>query len=158
MLRLAMVSLAAAVVGGWTIPQDMGGGGAKQEDKACDVAKSEMRDYCAGCKAWPATDQVEKGACKKCKGKVEKADTCIKTCWDCPKMHDKPQRHAKNCCDAPGCCKEIPVLALVSYVCDGCKAAAAKQADVKHAAEKCAGKIKKTCAESTKFPHGGTAD
>ena len=158
MTRLATISLAAALICGWTARQDMGGGmGATQEEKACDVAKSEPRDYCAGCKIWPASDQVDKGACKTCKGKVEKVETCVKSCWVCPKMHDgKPKRHEKDCCGMKGCCKETPILAIVSYACDGCKAAAAKEADVKHTGEKCAGKIQKVCSESTKFPHGGT--
>ena len=160
MSRFITVSLAATLLCGWTVAQDMGGGmGAPQEEKNCDVAKAEMRDYCAGCKGWPASDQVEKNACKTCKGKVEKAETCVKTCFVCPKMHKgKPARHATDCCGAKGCCTETPILALVWYACDGCKAKAQKEADVKHAGEKCGGAIKKTCAESTKFPHGGTAD
>ena len=161
MAKFALMAVAAVLVGGWTFPQDMGGGApaAAQEETQCDVSKAEMREYCAGCKAWPASDQIEKGACKKCKGKIEKVETCIKICWECPKMHDgKPKRHAKNCCASPTCCKETPILALVSYACEACKAKAPKEADVKHATEKCEGKIKKTCAETTKFPHGGKAD
>ncbi|HZN63535.1 MAG TPA: hypothetical protein VFC90_14115 [Planctomycetota bacterium] len=155
MTKLATISLAAALMCGWTPAQDMGGGA--QEEKACDLSKTEQRDYCAGCKTWPAADQIEKGACKKCKGKVEKAETCVKVCWVCPKMHGgQPKRHSKDCCGVKGCCTETPILALVWYVCDGCQGKAMKEADVKHAGEKCEGKIKKTCAESNKFPHGGT--
>lgn len=154
MHRFTVVSLAVAVLCAWTPAQEMGG--APQEEKACDLAKTEVRDYCAGCKAWPAADQIEKGACKKCKAKIDKAETCIKVCWVCPKMHGgKPQRHAKDCCGAKGCCTETPILALVWYSCDGCPGKAMKEADVKHA-DKCAGKVKKSCAESNTFPHGGT--
>ena len=155
MKRIALASLAAAVLGGLALAQDMGGGmGSKPQEKACDVSKVEARDYCATCKAWPASDQIEKGNCKTCKGKVEKAETCVKTCFTC-KMHGAPTRHSKNCCGAKGCCTESPVLALVWYKCDACAAKARKETDVKHATETCAGKIAKTCEQSGAFPHGG---
>ncbi|HEU4339834.1 MAG TPA: hypothetical protein VFS19_07175 [Planctomycetota bacterium] len=151
-MRKIVIGAAVAALCGWSAAQDMGGGA--QEEKACDLAKVESRDYCAGCKGWPASDQVEKGACKKCKGKVEKMETCVKVYWDCPKMHGSPKRHAKNCCTSKTCCTETPSLALVWLECGACKARALKEADLKHK-EKCEGKAKKVCAESTKFPHGG---
>ncbi|HEY3226590.1 MAG TPA: hypothetical protein VGK61_06340 [Planctomycetota bacterium] len=157
MRRIAMASLAAAFLCGLTRAQDMGGGmESKPQDKACDVSKVEARDYCATCKAWPASDQIEKGNCKTCKGKVEKAETCVKVCFVCPKMHrGGTKHHSKACCDAKGCCTETPILALVGYKCDACAAKARKETDVKHATENCAGKIVKTCEQSGKFPHGG---
>jgi len=137
--------------------QDMGGGApAAQEEKACDIAKMEMRDYCATCKGWPASDQLDKNECKKCKSKVEKRETCVKSCWVCPKMHGGvPKRHSKSCCTSKTCCSETPILALVERICDTCKARASKETDFKHAADPCAGKPRKICAESAKFPHGG---
>lgn len=145
MNRITVSLAAAALVAGL----------AAQDEKACDVSKTEIRDYCPGCKGWPASDRIEKGACKKCKGRIERAETCIKVFWDCPTIHGKPVRHAKNCEASKDCCKERPSLARVSYFCDACKGKGKKEGDVKHAAEKCEGKIRETCSESTKFPHGG---
>jgi len=160
MKRISTAFLAAALLCGLAWSQDMGGGmGPKPQDKACDVSKVEPRDYCPGCQAWPAADKIEKGVCKACKGKVEKAETCVKTCFVCPKMHGGVvKRHSKDCCGVKGCCTETPVLALVSFKCDACGASASKEADVKHKDGMCTGKIAKTCAESAKFPHGGEED
>jgi hypothetical protein len=134
------------------------GGADLQEEKPCDVSKTELREYCATCRIWPASVQIEKGACLKCRSKVERIETCIKVCWDCPKIHATPRRHAKDCRAAKGCCKETPSLAIVSYFCDVCKSKAAMEAAVKHVTEACEGTIKKTCAESGKFPHGGNEE
>ena len=160
MTRTLIACLAAAFVGGWTSAQDMGGGApAQDEEKACDLSKVELREYCSGCKAWPSSEQVDKGACKKCKTRVEKVETCVKIYWDCPKMHEgKSKRHAKNCCASKTCCKETPSLALVWRGCDACKAKALKEAEFKHANDTCTGKTRKLCGESTKFPHGGAED
>lgn len=150
MHRRVIFSLAAALIGGWT---------AAQEEKACDLRKTEPRDYCAGCRVWPASDQIDKGACKTCKSRVEKVETCVKVYWDCPTAHDgKPKRHAKNCGVSPTCCKERPSLARVGFACESCKAKALKEADLRHAGDKCAGPIKKLCGESTRFPHGGVEE
>ena len=130
-------------------------GALAQPEKPCDLARTELRDYCLGCKGWPPSEQIDKGNCRKCKGKVEKAETCVKVCWDCPAAHGKPARHAKPCGASEKCCREIPCLALVTYVCDACKGMARKEADVRHSPDTCAGKIRRTCVESGKFPHGG---
>lgn len=125
------------------------------EEKWCDVEKTQPRDYCNTCAFWPATEQIDKGLCKKCRSRLEKVETCIKVYWDCPKAHDHPKRHAKNCGASPGCCREFPSLSVVSYACETCNREARKRADVKHGSEKCEGKIRKKCALSGRFPHGG---
>jgi hypothetical protein len=128
---------------------------AAQDEKPCDLAKIELRSYCGACKAWPSSDQVDKGACRRCKGKVEPLETCIKVYWDCPRMHDTPKRHAVSCCPDRKCCREVPVLALVWRECGGCRARALKEKDLRHLKDGCGGSVRKVCALSEKFPHGG---
>jgi hypothetical protein len=154
MIRLLLPSLVAALA---LAAQD--GRGGMREFKECDLARTELRDYCSGCKGWPVSDQVEKGACKKCKVKVEKLETCIKVYWNCPLAHGaKPMRHAKDCRASKSCCKETPSLALVGFECSTCKAKAMKEADLRHAKDTCTGAVKKVCGESTRYPHGGEED
>src|SRR5262245_50797255 len=86
---------------------------AGQEEPPCDLAKTELRFYCQACRIWPASDRIEKNACVKCKGRVEKVETCIKYYWDCPRIHGTPRRHSKPCGADEDCCREVPSLALV---------------------------------------------
>ncbi|HEU4339833.1 MAG TPA: hypothetical protein VFS19_07170, partial [Planctomycetota bacterium] len=96
MIRIIIAICAAVLACGWTPAQD--GRGGMREYKKCDLARTEQLDYCAGCKRWPASDQVDKGDCKKCKGKVEKMDTCVKAYWECTVIvPGHPKRHGKKC-------------------------------------------------------------
>ena len=125
------------------------------QDKPCDLAKTELRDYCPTCKIWPASDAIDHGAHVACRSKVERAETCIKYYWDCPTVHGVPRRHSKDCGAAPKCCKEFPSLSLITWSCDGCRAAARRKEDIRHVVDGCAGPLRKNCTLSAKFPHGG---
>jgi hypothetical protein len=125
------------------------------QDKPCDLAKTEIRDYCPSCKIWPASEHIDKGAHLPCRSKVERAEACIKYFWNCPTAHGVPRRHSKDCGASPGCCKEFPSLSLVAWTCDGCRAGARRKEDLRHSADGCTGPIRKVCSRSGKFPHGG---
>ncbi|MBI4566175.1 MAG: hypothetical protein HY716_15930 [Planctomycetes bacterium] len=150
MKRLVSVVMLVGLGSMVAFSQDKGMGAGDQD---CPLSKVEQRDYCASCKKVCGKDDVDKGACKACKGKTEKADVCVRKCFSCPKAHGTPKYHSKDCGAAPGCCKESEVVALVIFKCDECGASGRTQKDVKH--KDCDGEVKKTCEKSGTFPHGG---
>lgn len=150
---MALGLVFAASLGYSQDPPKMGAEG----EKKCDLTKVENRTYCKGCDAFPTDAEVEKGACKKCKTKVEQVATCVKKAYPCRAHGDSEVVHSKRCCkpEVKDCCKETTILARIEYRCDACHARGLTEKEVRHSSEKCEGKIAKTCEKSGTFPHGG---
>ena len=149
--------LGLVLAAGVGYPQETPAGKAPAEPKKCDLSKVENRAYCLRCHEFPATADIEKGACKKCKSKVEQVSTCVKTAFPC-KMHgDKEVLHSKRCCkpEVKTCCVETTLLSRIEFWCDACGQRGPTEKDVVHLREKCEGKVAKTCELSGTFPHGG---
>src|SRR6266850_2324714 len=146
MKTVICTALGLVLAAGLSHPQETPAGKAS-ELKRCDLAKVENRAYCKGCDAFPAEADIEKGACKKCKTRVEQVPTCVKSAFKCRRHGDNEVLHSKRCCkpEVKDCCNEVITLARIEYRCDGCNQRGPTEKEVIHLKEKCEGKVARTC-------------
>ena len=159
-MRLALCTLAALGLCLGALAQDMGGDKgappAKKEGKPCDLKVLAKSGTCEECKHLCGGDNCDRnkdGTCSKCKKKSKECDICIKMLYTCATCGKQAHEQAKCCGHGT---KGTKVRARIIFKCEGCGAVAEKEGDCdKEDCKKAGKKIKKTCDESGKFPHGG---
>ena len=157
MKTVICTALGLVLCAGLGYPQESPAGKTGSDAKKCDVSKVENRAFCKGCEAFPAETDIEKGACKKCKTKVQQVATCVKSAFRCRMHGDNEVLHSRRCCkpEVKDCCNEVVTLARVEYRCDACNQRGPSEKEVVHLKDKCEGKVARTCEKSGTFPHGG---
>ncbi|HTF55769.1 MAG TPA: hypothetical protein VK661_00750 [Planctomycetota bacterium] len=159
MKTVGCVALGLVLAASLGYPQDTPGDkpGTQADSKKCDLAKVETRIYCERCDAFPSEADIEKGACKKCKEKVQQVSACVKTAFRCHKHGESEVLHSRRCCrpEVKDCCAEVTLLSRVMYKCDACGQSSLTEKGVRHLKDPCDGKVARTCEKSGTFPHGG---
>ncbi len=127
--------------------------------KPCDLAKVEDGSWCARCskvlrKTEKASDVDKDGKCAACGSAPDAIKVCVKEWVPRCGMHDM-QPHDKPCCTSRMCCKMETVASPVTFTCEGCGASASLEAKLEHKAGEHEKKLKRSCAHSGRFPHGG---
>lgn len=127
-----------------------------QDVKPCDLKKVEKAPYCETCDAIDPKLNDE-GACASCDGAIAKIDVCVKTYFVCAGC-DHKMAEEKACCEGKKFEKAVAKCRIV-FRCEGCGSAGeADGADCwDEECNKAGKKVKRTCADTGHWPHGGAA-